>query len=68
MRPTRLFVSIARDESGVVNVDWVVLSVAILGGTVLGLAVLNHGVAGLRNEIVSGFDRTITASETVSGP
>ena len=65
MRDTmvQLFEEFCFDEDGAVTVDWVVLTAAVVGLGVAGVATVQTGVESLATDIASGV--TATAVEGV---
>jgi len=47
----KFFKNFSKDEDGAVTVDWVVLTAAVVGLGIAGVAAVNTGVTGLANTI-----------------
>ncbi len=47
-----------KDEDGAVTVDWVVLTAAVVGLGVAGVATVSSGISSLANNIQDGIEAT----------
>ncbi|MBE0453818.1 Flp family type IVb pilin [Roseovarius autotrophicus] len=59
----KFFKNFSKDEDGAVTVDWVVLTAAVVGLGIAGVAAVNNGVVGLAGNI-----ETAVGGATVTGP
>ncbi len=59
----KFFKNFKKDEDGAVTVDWVVLTAAVVGLGVAGVATVQTGVDGLAGAISSGV-----SGQTVGSP
>ncbi len=56
----KFFKNFKKDEDGAVTVDWVVLTAAVVGLGVAGVATVQTGVDGLASKISAGvIDETV---------
>ncbi|MBL3568129.1 hypothetical protein BV509_13975 [Rhodovulum sulfidophilum] len=67
MKLFKLFKTFAKDESGAVTVDWVVLTAAIVGLGIAVLGTVRGGVNGLGTEIASSLSAGSVADLTNLG-
>jgi Flp pilus assembly pilin Flp len=56
MKLVNFFKSFAKDESGAVTVDWVVLTAAIVGLGMVVMTTVGGGIEGLGDKIVTDLD------------
>ena len=54
----KFFKNFSKDEDGAVTVDWVVLTAAVVGLGVAGVASVNNGITGLAGAIGSEMSGT----------
>ncbi|MDA3858941.1 MAG: hypothetical protein PF480_12085 [Roseovarius sp.] len=54
----KFFKNISKDEDGAVTVDWVVLTAAVVGLGVAGVASVNTGITGLATAIDTEMSTT----------
>ncbi|SHL48779.1 hypothetical protein SAMN05444414_1163 [Roseovarius marisflavi] len=54
----KFFKNFSKDEDGAVTVDWVVLTAAVVGLGVAGVASVNNGITGLASAIGSEMSGT----------
>ncbi len=59
----KLFANFAKNESGAVTVDWVVLTAAIVGIAIAVLAIISGGI----NTAANGIDDELETAGTASG-
>ncbi len=53
-----------KDEDGAVTVDWVVLTAAVVGLGIAGVATVSDGVANLADDIQTGVEATAVEGVT----
>ena len=56
----KFFKNFSKDEDGAVTVDWVVLTAAVVGLGVAGVASVNTGITGLAGKIGTEVGTTAT--------
>jgi len=62
----KFFKNFSKDEDGAVTVDWVVLTAAVVGLGVAGVASVNTGITGLADKISD--EMATNASVVTLGP
>ncbi|WP_037245769.1 hypothetical protein [Roseovarius sp. MCTG156(2b)] len=58
----KFFKNFSKDEDGAVTVDWVVLTAAVVGLGVAGVASVNTGITGLATKIGTEVGTTATVT------
>ncbi len=63
MKLTNIFKNFAKDESGAVTVDWVVLTAAIVGLGIVVMSVVVPAVKNAGNQIAGGLNNSMANAQ-----
>jgi len=61
----KFFKNFSKDEDGAVTVDWVVLTAAVVGLGIAGVATVNDGISSLADNIDTGLTGTTVDSPDI---
>ena len=66
MKLTNIFKNFAKDESGAVTVDWVVLTAAIVGLGIVVMTVVVPAVQSAGNQIATGLEDSMNNTKDLA--